>query len=246
MSHQQQPILISVEGNIGTGKSTLLEYLKIHFNSNITIGYLEEPVNEWNKIKDKTGHTILEKYYTDQTKYGFAFQMMAYISRLSILKAALNERKYDIIITERSLFTDRHVFAQMLYDDKKIEEVEYIIYLKWFDEFMSELPQTYYIYLQSNPAVSFARVNKRGRAGEVIPIGYLENCHHYHNKWLIPYMNRFKKILVLDANGDIADNLSEWLIEIEKFIALHRKPFFREGNTNTASDEHLHIMYNGC
>ena len=246
MAHQQHPILISIEGNIGTGKSTLLEYLKIHFNSNITIGYLEEPVNEWNKIKDKTGHTILEKYYNDQTKYGFAFQMMAYISRLSILKAALNERKYDIIITERSLFTDRHVFAQMLFDDKKIEEVEYIIYLKWFDEFMSELPPTYYIYLQADPTVSFDRVNKRGRAGEVIPIDYLENCHRYHNRWLAPFLNQFKKILVLvlDANGDIADNLPEWLSEIEKFIALHRKPFFREGTT--ASDEHLHIMYNGC
>ena len=31
-----------------------------------------------------------------------------------------------------SLFTDKYVFAQMLYDSKKMEKIEYEIYNKWF------------------------------------------------------------------------------------------------------------------
>ena len=48
--------------------------------------------------------------------------MMAYISRLNKLKQAiemLKLKKNALIITERSLVTDKHVFAQMLYDEKR-------------------------------------------------------------------------------------------------------------------------------
>ena len=105
--------IFSVEGNIGSGKSTLIEYLK---QSNKYI-YLPEPVSVWNEIKDLSGVTILENYYKDQKKYSFSFQMMAYISRLSTIKNAIKTASPDsIIFTERCIYTDREIFARMLYD----------------------------------------------------------------------------------------------------------------------------------
>ena len=68
--------IVSIEGNIGSGKSTLLANLKKYFNKNTTIIFLKEPVDEWSKIKDENGTTILEKFYADQEKYSFSFQMM--------------------------------------------------------------------------------------------------------------------------------------------------------------------------
>ena len=50
-----------------------------------------------------------------------------------------NKNKYKIIITERSVSTDKHVFAKMLYDDNKIEKDEYTIYNKWFYEFLDDI-----------------------------------------------------------------------------------------------------------
>ena len=85
-------------------------------------------------VKDENGKTILERYYEDQAGHAFTFQMMAYISRLNKLKEAL-AKNYDVIIAERSLQTDRVVFAQMLKDDKKISVIEFAVYLKWFDTF---------------------------------------------------------------------------------------------------------------
>ena len=64
--------------------------------------------------------------------------MMAYISRLNKLKEAIDSLKLKenaVIVTERSLMTDKFVFAKMLYDEKKIEKIEYNIYNKWFDSF---------------------------------------------------------------------------------------------------------------
>ena len=69
--------IVSIEGNIGSGKSTLLANLKKHFNKNTNIIFLKEPVDEWSKITDENGTTILEKFYADQDKYSFSFQMMA-------------------------------------------------------------------------------------------------------------------------------------------------------------------------
>ena len=74
--------LVSIEGNIGSGKSTLLAYLKQKYGDNDTIIFLKEPVDEWEQIKDCNGNTILKKFYADQQKYAFPFQMMAYISRI--------------------------------------------------------------------------------------------------------------------------------------------------------------------
>ena len=64
-------LIVSIEGNIGSGKSTLLENLKKNVDKNNNVIFLKEPVDEWNKIKDENGVTILEKFYSDQEKYSF-------------------------------------------------------------------------------------------------------------------------------------------------------------------------------
>mgnify|MGYP000683927573 CR=1 FL=1 len=57
--------------------------------------------------------------------------MMAYITRITQLRKAIQQHKNCIIITERSILTDKNVFAKMLHDDKKIEEINYNIYKLW-------------------------------------------------------------------------------------------------------------------
>ena len=178
--------IISIEGNIGSGKSTLVQSLKSYNNSiknKSKIHFLQEPVNEWTNIQDKNGINIIEKYYSDQYKYSFSFQIMAYISRLSSLKKAINEN-YDIIITERSLLTDKMVFAQMLYDSGKMEHINYVIYNKWFDEFISDIPNIEYIYIKTTPEIAYERIIKRNRLGENISKEYLCECSNYHDNWL--------------------------------------------------------------
>ncbi len=217
------PIIISIEGNIGSGKSTLLEKLKAAYAHDPTIGFIPEPIDVWSTIKDSSGKTILEKYYADQKKYAFSFQMMAYISRLSILRNALKSN-YRVIIIERSIYTDAAVFAKMLFDDKKIEEIEYNIYLRWFDEFIGDLPPIRFVYVRADPQIALERVVKRARVGEEIPLEYLINCHKYHEDWLIHNGIDGKlpiPLLILNANIDIhadAAGLRSWIERIHAFM----------------------------
>ena len=216
--------IFSVEGNIGSGKSTLVKELQKNMPNVLgkQIIYVQEPVDEWSKIKDSNGETILEKFYANQDKYAFSFQMMAYISRLALLRRVIRENPNAIIITERSVFTDKEVFAKMLYDEGKIEEVDIQIYLKWFNEFIEEIPVTGLIYVNTTPEKSKERVNIRARNGETIPLSYLQRCHQYHTTWI----NKFKKqVCIFDGNVDFKDALTYDAIElVTSFIIRHVDP----------------------
>jgi len=204
--------IISIEGNIGSGKSTIIEKLK---QEKLNIIFLPEPVDVWNQIKDLNGTTILEKYYKDNKKYSFSFQMMAYITRLSQLKKAIDSAPNDsIIITERCLYTDRFVFAKMLYDYGDIEHIEYSIYLKWFDEFM-DFKMSGIIYMQTLPEICFERIKIRNRKGEEnIPLEYLRNCHNYHEEWI---KNTSIPVSILNANNGTNICIETFLIFIYLF-----------------------------
>jgi deoxyadenosine/deoxycytidine kinase len=216
--------IITIEGNIGSGKSTLLEHLKKKYNSTDII-FLREPVDEWENIKDENGTTILQKFYADQKAYSFSFQMMAYISRLVLLKEAVEKNPNAIIITERSLVTDKMIFAKMLYDSGHIQHIEYQIYSKWFECFANDYPINKVVYVNSSPEICFSRIHERSRLGEsVIPLTYLTRCDNYH-KNMIASFSENEKINVLELNGDtnikIKENehyLSEWLKKIHDFI----------------------------
>jgi len=221
--------IVSIEGNIGSGKSTLLSNLRQHYENNSNVVFLKEPVDEWEKIKDENGETILKKFYADQEKYSFPFQMMAYVSRLKVLRDTLKTIKTDtedkniIIITERSLYTDKMVFAKMLYDSKKIEHVNYQIYLNWFDTFSDEFPVNKVVYVKTSPNKCYQRIVKRSRTGEEnIPLEYLTSCSNYHDNMLDKENQECACLdqLILDGNVDIYENknqVNEWINEIDKF-----------------------------
>lgn len=206
--------IISIEGNIGSGKTTLINKLQENLQEDFV--FLEEPLDEWLEIKDERENTILSKFYSDQSKYSFSFQMMAYISRLNKLKEQLNQTKN--IFTERSLSTDKYVFAKMLYDNKLMDSCEYQIYNKWFDSFNKETAITKMIYVKTDPIICNERVNKRSRDGENnISQEYLNTCHLYHEEMV---KNLNIPILVLDGNDNVfnEDVLSDWKNKISKFV----------------------------
>jgi deoxyadenosine/deoxycytidine kinase len=226
--------IFSIEGNIGSGKSTFVKMLNeniIRINGKNMI-FIQEPVDIWNSIKDDSGITILEKFYANQKKYAFSFQMMAYISRLHILKDAIKKHPHSIIITERSIFTDREIFAKMLYDDNKIEQINYHIYLKWFDAFINDIPLTGIIYIKTTPEKSLERVNVRAREGENIPIEYLQKCHNYHENWI---NNINLPVKTLDGNIEFINDMpGEWRNNILYFIG----SFISPQNINIPIDNH--------
>jgi deoxyadenosine/deoxycytidine kinase len=216
------PIIVSFDGNIGSGKSTTCyeyeQYLKNHMSKTDHDGsshntvfptitsfkdevcFLDEPVALWNQVCDKDGVNILTNLYKDIRANAFKFQMMAYISRLSLLRKAVKDPKIKLIITERSVETDRNVFAKMLYDVGDISHDEFQIYTLWFDEFLTDVPLSGIVYIHASPEVCMERIGKRARSGETIHSDYIQRCHQYHEDWI---HSKKCPLLELPANEDV-------------------------------------------
>jgi deoxyadenosine/deoxycytidine kinase len=178
-------MLFSIEGNIGSGKSTIIRALKKEFDiiSNLPVVFVDEPVTQWESIKNEQGKNMIELFYGNQSRYGFAFQMMAYISRLALLQEAIRENPNAIIITERCLLTDYNIFAKLLYENKSMLKEEYEIYQRWFHSFQ-DIKIDGFIYVRTDVEVAFERCKHRSRPGETINKEYLKQCHQKHEEWM--------------------------------------------------------------
>lgn len=242
------PMIINIEGNIGTGKSTILQKLQdeleIHHKNKVL--FLKEPVDKWDTIKDSEDTTILKHFYQDSEKYAFPFQIMACCTRIANLKNAIkNNPECKIIICERSIEADANIFAKMLHDDGVMNEMEYKIYNLFYDEHKELYQPTGYVYLDTNADVCLERIKKRSRDGEAnIALDYLQRCQKYHDIWL---KNKELEIpvLILDTNEDVNYDNDEgdvWITKISDFITeqLHKQVYFNvSGNNNKNIESYL-------
>lgn len=230
----RQPIVLSLEGNIGAGKSTMLAKLQTYIECHSStvpgkILFMKEPVDQWTSIVDAvSGKTILQKFYSDPTTNAFAFQIMAYTTRMNTLKQMIADNQKEgeqlIIICERCLETDKEVFAKMLYDDGFINNLHYQIYNLVSSE--NTFKTSGIIYLETDPTICYERVSKRCRTGEQsITIDYLKKCHAYHEAW---FSKANPSMLKLNVNSDVTYDLLDetdlgtfWIKNIVEFITTY-------------------------
>jgi deoxyadenosine/deoxycytidine kinase len=176
------PKVISIEGNIGAGKTTILRRIEELNLPGVFV--LKEPVDEWAEVKDSSGKNILEHYYSDPKKYAFAFQAVAFNTRMTNLKKAFASGNC-IIVCERSLQSDANIFAKMLFEDGTMDEISYRAYQSLYRDGVQPYSLDMVIYLDVPPETCKERIQTRARSGEEsIGLDYLKMCDKYHRDWL--------------------------------------------------------------
>ena len=204
-----KPMLISIEGNIATGKSTHFEYIKSLKLDNIY--FVDEPVDEWRQIKDKNNMNALECFYKDK-KNSFCFQVLAYITRLKKLIDKIKLYPNDIIMSERCIESDKYVFAKMLYESGDISSIEWETYNYWYNCFSDISKVDLIIYIATDPSECLKRLKERNRDEESsVSLEYLEQCHGKHEEWL-----NSSSIPVIKIDGQLS--IDAIRVEINKII----------------------------
>lgn len=188
--------VVTIEGNIGAGKTTNIEFVKQGLiDKGYDVRLMPEPVERWLKFVNKEGDDILKLFYKDKNKYAFTFQMLALLTRFQIFRDTYLSQLGDnllgkkiIFLTERTIQTDKYVFAKMLHEDGFIDDIQMQIYHSWFDDFVKLFPIRLCIYLKTEPDLSLKRVLKRARKGENLDISYLTRLHEVHNTFIEEHM----------------------------------------------------------
>jgi len=201
-------MIISLDGNIGAGKTTLLEEI----GKRLPVHIVNEPVSQWTALKNEEGKNLLELFYEDKKRWAYTFQNCAILTRFKSIQQAV-ENDHKIIITERSILTDRYVFAEML--KSVMDPLEWDLYESWFNIFGNKYPVNGIIYISTDPVTSKDRIKKRNRLGEdKIDMEYLDALDIQHKKWIkttdIP-------VLTLSTESTIEHNIEE----IRLFLSTH-------------------------
>ena len=198
-----------VEGNIGSGKTELLNIL----NDNINCEIIKEPVEVWQSIIGDNKN-ILQQFYEDPVRYAYLFQTIVFKTRLQSID---HLQVKSIRFSERSIWTDKYVFGKSCIESKKMNELEKNAYMQWFDwleEKFFKIPDGI-IYLQCSPEKCYERMNIRARNEESsVPIEYLKEIHLNHEEWI----NSWKKTSVLILNNNNDNDWINIINQIETFI----------------------------
>lgn len=202
-----QITVISLEGQISSGKTTFLKRLnELYPNEFVTV---QEPVDEWVKPIDGD-MSMLMKYYTDTDRFAGSFQLYALITRIkSVIDAMEKMNTGGILVFERSPISDLQCFCKVGVEDGKINKHEYEIYRLYYEFFMKYIDiitPDIIVYLRVTPEIAMERLLIRKRKEEVgVTMEYLTKLHHAHEKMYKELPNGIYKILI-DAEKDFKGN----------------------------------------
>ena len=183
--------MILLEGNIAAGKSTVGEVLK----ASAMFDFIEEPVDAW---QGGFASNLLDAFYHDMDRWAFTFQVVAFITRPKTWREIRTLTSHRLVVLERSVYTDRHVFAPMLHDLGAISDAEWQVYCGLWDFVVSNYcaePDCIF-YLRTPAEVCLKRILTRGRDEESgITLEYLRALETLHDKWLLGH----PRVITLDG-----------------------------------------------
>jgi len=179
-------------GNIGAGKSTLVELLSQRLG--FTPYY--EPVAE---------NPFLQDFYKDMRRWAFHSQVFFLTHRVRSHRALMDDRQS--VVQDRSLYEDAEVFARNLHERGDMSDRDWDTYLELYRTLCGLLPAPdLIIYLRAGVPTLRSRIAKRGRDFEAgISDEYLASLNRLYESWI----ESFELAPVLVVPGDRLDFVAE-------------------------------------
>jgi len=179
---------VAVAGNIGVGKSTLVEKL---------CEYLDwEPFYE-----PVTENPYLADFYHDMAAWSFHSQIFFLTHRLRLHHEL--SRRLRSVIQDRSVYEDAEIFAQNLFLRGHIHERDYLTYRELYETVTEILtPPDLVVFLRASVETLMGRIVRRGRDYErSISPEYLKSLNLLYENWIA----RFTLCPVLTVPADDLD-----------------------------------------
>ncbi|XP_047602215.1 deoxyguanosine kinase, mitochondrial isoform X5 [Lutra lutra] len=163
--------------------------------------------------------------YQEPARWSYTFQTFSFMSRLKVQLEPFPEKllqaRKAVQIFERSVYSDRYIFAKNLFENGSLSDIEWHIYQDWhsflLQEFAGQLRLHGFIYLQATPQVCLKRLHQRARKEEKgVELAYLEQLHGQHEAWLVHKTTELHfeallniPVLVLDVNEDFSKEVTK-------------------------------------
>lgn len=198
--------LMSIEGNIGAGKTTLAQKIAEDFNAKLVLERFAD-------------NPFLPKFYEDQVRFAFSLEMSFLADRYQQFMEDTSQ--YDLF--KSFMVSDYDVNKSLIFANITLQHEEFNLYRKVFGFMYKEaITPTLYLYLYQSTDRLLDNIKKRGRAYEKnIDATYLEKINRGYFNFMKSYPE--KNTLILDVSAlDFVEEEKDYsfiLDEIQK-IAL--------------------------
>ncbi len=215
MSSDAGRIYIAIAGNIGAGKSTLVDFLCRTYG---VAPFFEPGVDGGS---DEGGENpYLADFYADMRAWGFHSQLY-FLTHKFRIHQALDETP-GIVVQDRSIYEDAEVFASALHKSGKISARDWKLYGELYETICNAItPPDLMVYLKCSLKTTKQRIKLRGREMEQsIPTSYLKLLQESYDAWFAKWTK--SEVLVLDTDrldyiSDLVDRL-DVLERIERYL----------------------------
>ena len=180
---------ITIEGNIGAGKTTLARLLSKRLNARLILEEFAE-------------NPFLPKFYENPSQYAFPLELFFMAERYKQLKDLLHTRDlFQSVTISDYLFTKCLLFARV-----NLPEEEFRLYQKLFDIIHAQMIQPdLLIYLHAPISILQQNIKKRNREYEQrIPDDYLFNIQQTYTNYI--KQHNLKTLFVDASNANFLDN----------------------------------------
>ena len=191
---------IAIEGNIGAGKTTLVNKIAEDFNAKTVLERFAD-------------NPFLPKFYEDQSRYAFSLEMSFLADRFQQISDDLAQ--FDLF--KDFILADYHIFKSLIFAKVTLSDDEYRLYRKLFEIIYKEMPKPdLYIYLYQNTDRLLENIKQRGRSYEQeIPAEYLDKI----NRGYLDYIKSQNdlNILIIDVSDrDFIKNQEDYVFILEE------------------------------
>jgi deoxyadenosine/deoxycytidine kinase len=180
---------ITVEGNIGAGKTTLTHLLAKHFNARLI-------------LEEFADNPFLPKFYENPDQYAFPLELFFMAERYKQLKEMLHTKDlFQTVTVSDYLFTKCLLFAKV-----NLPEEEFRLYQKLFDIIHQQIAfPDILIYLHAPVQKLQENIRKRNRSYEQsIPDEYLFNLQETYTSYI--KQHNIRTIFIDASNADFLGN----------------------------------------
>ena len=192
--------LISIEGNIGAGKTTLSSMIANDFNAKLILERFAD-------------NPFLPKFYNDQVRYAFPLEMSFLADRYQQFMDDTSQ--FDLF--KNFMVSDYDIFKSLIFAKVTLQREEYNLYRKVFNFMYKEVKKPeIYLYLYQNTERLLANIKKRGRDYEQnIDPGYLEKLNRGYLDFMKSHQDQ--NSLILDISElDFVHNPEDYESILEK------------------------------
>ncbi len=167
--------MIIIEGNIGSGKTTLGRILSEELGGTL----YEELTNNF------TGN-VLERFYNNKKDWAFELQVQFLAERFGTIYQS--QEKDELAIFDRSIYGDA-LFADTLHEDGAMSTMQHTIYSNLLSKMLKSAKEpSLLVYLKSSTDHLMAKIEERSRGNEsLIERGYIDRLNSIYDKWYNQY-----------------------------------------------------------